>query len=82
MELARRYVKKRRRGAVLVLGHALASHSLAFFFNEGDSFQVRLWILKRNLTLIALKFADAWLLLGNYLTFCLLWFSGKSPLNC
>ena len=26
--------------------------------------------------------AIAWLLLGNVLHFCLLWFSGKSPLNC
>ena len=24
----------------------------------------------------------SWLLLGNILHFCLLWFSGKFPLNC
>ena len=27
-------------------------------------------------------FLLSWLVLGNILYFCLLWFSGKSPLNC
>ena len=58
---------------------------------KGRVLDFPLWSLKRHLVVWPIaKFqfplgrgdALAWLLLGNILHFCLLWFSGKSQLNC
>ena len=37
---------------------------------------------KRNMSSVEVVVGDTWLSLGNILHFCLLRFSGKSPLNC